>query len=286
MKEFRMQRVTGAQPRRLGPTLLQQAQRGLRPVVMAVAVYLGLSPRPCGAWGNLLLMDAPPALASWAAGGSVWSLPRYPGAASNQATLLPALEWRDARGLFASTDSGLGWNLSPSPQTPYGVRLWPQLGRRAADVPAGIGAVGPRLQAELYANHQPLEALLLQGGVLVGAGQEHDGVQVELGATSGLPLGADLLGVGMSATWANSAYRRSYFGISAAQSARSGLPGYDPGGGWTDCSLTVSLEHRFSAHWRLDVQAYRVLYSPGIGQSPLVASRRPQAVTASVWHDF
>lgn len=250
------------------------------------AAFLGAMPQHCRAWGNLLLLDAPPQQTAWSAGASVWSLPKFPGAAQNQISALPAFEWRDEKGRFISTDAGIGWNLSPRMDTQYGVRLWPQLGRRGRDVPAGIGAVGPRLQAEAFANHAPFEALLLQSGLLLGAGQRHDGAQLELGLTSGLPIGQDLLGIGVSTTWANGPYRRSYFGVSPVQSAASGLTAYDPGAGFTDRSLTLSFEHRFSAHWRFDLQAYKIWFAGRVGASPLKLSTRQRVATASIWHDF
>lgn len=244
-------------------------------------------PQPGWAWGNLLLMEAPPAATTWAAGGSVWSLPKFPGADRNQRTLLPAVEWRDEQGRFASTDLGLGWNFSPLKDSQYGLRLWPQFGRRGADVATGVGGVGPRIQAEAYANHAPFEALLLQSGLLVGSGLNRDGVQLEVGATSGIPIGPDLLGIGLSATYANAAYRRSYFGVTPAQGANSGLGAYDPGAGWTDRCLTLSFEHRFSPGWRVDVQSLAVFLSKSLSSaSPLGIRSRQQATTVSLWHDF
>ncbi len=264
-----------------------QPGRALRSTVaLPIATLFGLLPQDGRTWGNLLLLEAPPAQTAWSAGGSLWSLPKFPGAAPHQTTLLPAFEWRDHSGRFISTDSGVGWNFSRDKGTQFGARLWPHLGRRSGDVPAGVGTIGPRLQAEAYANHAPFEALLLQSGLLLGSGLHHDGAQLELGLTSGLPIGDDLLGIGLSTTWANGPYRRSYFGLAEAQSVASGLPAYDPGAGWTDRSLTLSFEHRFTPHWRFDVQSYRVWLASRITASPLNFSRGQQAATVSIWHDF
>jgi outer membrane scaffolding protein for murein synthesis (MipA/OmpV family) len=249
---------------------------------------LALCPIFAHAWGNLLLMDEPPVSPSWSVGASVWSLPTSPGADRKQATLLPAVEWRNDQGLFASTDSGVGWNVSRDKATQWGLRLWPQLGRRSGDAPRGIGGIGPKLQAEAFANHALTEALLLQSGLLLGAGEHRNGMQVEWGATSGLPLGPgpDVLAIGVSATYANGPYRRAYFGISPAQSSRSGLPGFNPGGGLADRCITLSFEHKVDAHWRVDLQAMRARLASRLQASPLGVSSRQSAATASVWHDF
>jgi outer membrane scaffolding protein for murein synthesis (MipA/OmpV family) len=121
---------------------------------------------------------------------------------------------------------------------------------------------------------------------LLGAGQHHDGQQLELGLTSGLPIGQDLLGIGLSATWANAAYRSSYFGVSPVQAANSDLAAYDPGAGWTDRSLTLSFEHRLNPHWRFVLQAYWVWFGSRVTGSPLNLSSRQRVAAASIWQDF
>jgi outer membrane scaffolding protein for murein synthesis (MipA/OmpV family) len=252
----------------------------------AAALALGCAPGAARAWGSLLLIDAAPATATFAAGPSLWSLPAYPGAGATRRVLIPGLDFYAPSGFYASTDTALGWNFSPRPAVQAGARLWPQFGARAGDVPAGIDAVGTRLQAEVYANAQVLPALLLQSGLLQGAGRRRDGTQLELGATSGLPLGDGLLGIGVAATWANRRYRESYFGISAAASAASGLPAWQLPGGWQDVSLTLSGEHRIGAGWRLDAQLVVARLLGAAAQSPLVQSRRQTGATATLWHSF
>lgn len=50
--------------------------------------------------------------------------------------------------------------------------------------------------------------LLLQSGLSWGSGRHHNGDQLELGATSGIPLGDELLGISLAATYANAAHLR------------------------------------------------------------------------------
>ena len=257
------------------------------PVALLTAVALGATHAPLArAWGNLLLIEAPPAATTFAAGPSLWRLPDYPGATRSRTSLLPGLDYASSSGVFASTDTGVGWNFSQRKSTQAGVRLWPQFGRSASDVQAGLGGIGPRLQVEAFANHAPWEVLLLQSGLLYGAGLHHDGVQMEIGATTGVPIGPDLLGIGVSATYANRAYRQSYYGVTAAQAAASGLPQQAFASGLNDTSLTVSIEHKFDGRWRLSAQWIRVLLSPSIAATPIGVGRRPQVATVSLWRDF
>ena len=255
----------------------------LRSLLASTLVFVA---RPALAWGSLLLIEPPPASGTLAIGPSVWTLPKYPGARGTTATVLPGVDGYAASGLFASTDTGLGWNLSRRADLQYGARLWPQLGRSQADTPPGLSRIGTRLQLEAFANYAPLPALLLQAGVLRGAGRHHDGTQVEIGATSGLPLGQDLLAIGLATTFANRAYRQGYLGVSAAESAASGVPAWSIGSGWHDVSLTFSAEHRLTEAWRVSGQWVTARLLGTARGSPLTASARQSAATLTLWRQL
>jgi outer membrane scaffolding protein for murein synthesis (MipA/OmpV family) len=241
---------------------------------------------PAQAAGNLLLIEAPPPKATLAMGASVWQLPQYPGAKKTDTLVLPALDWQLPNGLFVSTDTGVGWNLSSSKTVQAGVRLWPQFGRSRKDGPAGLDPIGLRIQAQGFANVQIGEVLLLQSGVLYGAGRDRDGLQVELGATSGIPIGDSLIGIGLATSWANKAWRDSYYGVTAAESRASGLAAYSPGSGTLDTSLTVSAEVKFGPAWRLSGQVVLARLNTDLSRSPVVQQRRQDLATLTLWRSF
>ena len=161
-----------------------------------------------------------------------------------------------------------------------------QPGRSQTDSPPGLTAIGARLQVQAFVNYAPLPVLLLQAGALRGAGRHHDGTQLELGATSGIPLGKDLLGIGLATTFANGAYRQGYFGVSAAESAASGLPVQSIGAGWQDVSVTFSAEHHLSKTWRLSGQWVVARLLGQARTSPLTASPRQSAATVTLWREL
>lgn len=263
------------------PVPLRRVARRI-PLLLATAASA-----PAMAGGNLVLIDAPPKTSTLAFGGAVWSLPQYPGAKKNDTLVIPAIDYYASNGVFVSTDTGVGWNLSPSKDLQAGVRLWPQFGRSRKDGPAGLPSIGWRIQPQAFANLQLGEVLLLQSGLLYGAGHDRDGLQLELGATSGIPLGGeDLLGIGLSATWANRAYRHSYFGVSAADQASSGLPAYALGAGLLDTNLTFSAEHKFGPDWRLSGQVVVSRLSGTVAQSPVVQRRQQTTATLTLWRSF
>lgn len=251
-----------------------------------VALALASAGGSALAAGNLLLLDPPPERDSFAVGGSLWNLPTYPGSRRRDRFVLPAIDWYAHNGMFVSTDNGVGWNLSRSKDWQAGFRLWPQFGRSRQDGPPGVSSIGWRVQPQAFANLMLGEVALLQSGVLYGAGRDRNGLQVELGITSGIPLGDSLIGVGLSTTWANAAYRDSYFGVSAADAQASGLTAFAAGAGMLDTALTLSGEHRFNAQWRISGQLVLSRFSATVARSPLVQERREQQGQLTLWYAF
>lgn len=252
---------------------------------LACAIAL-LAPAAAWAWGDLLLLDPPPDHTKSAAGAAVLMMPRAPGTASPRIMALPALDLAGSSGWFISTDSGVGWNLSRRADWQAGWRLWPQFGRDAAASPVGVRPIGDRLQAEWFANWAPNDAVLLQSAVLNGAGRSHNGLHAEWGVTSGVPLGGELVGVGLSVSWANGRWRNSYYGVSDAESVASGLRPWSLAGGWQDAAVTVSTEHRFDDHWRVTGQWIRARLLGRSAESPLTRARWQGGGSVSLLRDF
>lgn len=256
--------------------------RALRALALGASAAMATQAQ---AAGNLLLLEAPPRQATLAAGAGLWAMPKYPGSKDNDLLVLPALDWAHPNGLFVSTDLGVGWNLSPAKDVQAGVRLWPQFGRSRSDRP-GLEPIGLRIQGQAFANWQLGEIALLQSGVLYGAGRDRNATQVELGLTSGIPIGDDLIGIGVSASWGDKHFRQSYFGISSAESRASGLPAVSFGAGRLDTALTLSAEHKFGSHWRIGGQVVWSRLSRELARSAVVQSRSQTLATVSVFRSF
>jgi len=228
---------------------------------MRTACKLGLAccaVLSCGqvlAWGTLLWADAPPPADVLSGGLSAWAFPRSPQGQHTELRLAPAIDYRRADGWFASTESGLGRDLSHDPDWQVGARLWPQLGRDRRDVTVTLPALGPRLQTQLFANHMVGGALMLQSALSWGGAQRRDGLQAEAGLASGLPVAGGTVGLGLSVTWANGADRRAYAGA--------------PASGWSDVCWTVGFDHRFDATWHVDAQLQQAKVWGPAAQGPV-----------------
>lgn len=247
-------------------------RRGTLVAVMVLSLSSAAS-----AMNGLVLMDPPPETGlRWATGLSMWRLRTLPGDTPRQRTwVYPGLDAMAANGLFVSTDTGIGWNLSKDPGTQAGVRWSPWPGRRAAAV-----QVGTRMEQGAFLNHALGPALLLQSSVRHGAAARGDGWIGEMGVTSGLPLPAgELLGVTVGSSWANGAYRSSYAGHGASRA-----------GGWQDVQWALSYEHRFDADWRLDGQWLTARTNVHGTRTDLVLPdhrrARQQSLSLGLWRDW
>lgn len=253
-----------------------------------------LATTPALAAGSLVLLDEPPAAATWLGGVTARSWPSAPGSVERSNGLLPAFDYTSPQGAFVSTDTGVGWNLGPLLLSPeqakewqFGARLWPQFGRPKRLTPQGVDRLGSRVTTEAFANWQVLPALLLQSGFSWGSGRRHNGSQLELGATTGFPIGKDdLIGIGVAASYANAAHLRSLYGVGPNESAASGLPVWRPGSGLQDVSLAISAEHKFSADWSISGQWLNARLMDTAAHSPLTQARSQQSFTLSLWRRF
>lgn len=243
--------------------------------------------------GSLLLMDAPPTTTSWSGGLSVRQWPSAPGSRAVSDDVLPAVEVLTPNGAFVSTDLGIGWNLVPlladastAKDWQVGARLWPQFGRPKRLTPNGVDRLGSRVTTEAFANVQALPFLLLQSGLSWGSGRHHDGAQLEVGVTSGVPIGDDVIGISLAATAANAAHLRGSYGIGRGESRASGLPEWRPGAGWMDWSVALSGEHKFNERWSVSGQWLNARLVGAAAHSPLTKSANQQSVSLSLWHRF
>lgn len=256
---------------------------------LALGFVLGLvlgplSSAPALAAGTLLLIDPPPAQPTLSAGVTTRAWPAAPGASQQDHALLPAFEYRTPNGFFASTDDSIGWNVAPLlmdeagvKDWQWGARLWPQWGRPKRLAPAGAERTGTRVLGELFANVQALPFLLLQSGLSLGGGQRRDGAQLELGATTGLPLGDELIGIGLAASYANAAQLRGSFGTGTA---------WQPSRGWQDWSVAISAEHKLSENWSVSGQWLGARLLGDAARAPLTQSRFQPSYTVSLWRRF
>jgi outer membrane scaffolding protein for murein synthesis (MipA/OmpV family) len=245
------------------------------------------------------------------AGLGVLSGPRYDGAGSRKTSVVPVFQVQWSNGIFVSGMSA-GMHLSSRPSLEFGPLL--QLQPARSDAGQASGPIGPGNQLthsgfimnpevarsftgdNNLAGMDKIEARLLGGAFfnyyltpewrlasswLYGAGNDHNGAIAELGVQRlAVAMGAHhTLSFSGVVTVVNRSYNQAFFGVTPAESVRSGNDYYAPTGGLQDARISVRWNWALSPSWLVtsNLQAARLLGSAK--NSPLV--ERPTNLTVS-----
>lgn len=261
----------------------------LRLRLITFFLTLLLSDVASAAGGNILIDPAPKEGYTLAIGSSFLVAAAYPGSSRYKISTFPGVDFYSSTGLFLSTDEGFGWNISARDDLQAGFRLWAQAARNSGDSPrlTGMGKIGPRLEKGAFLNYQPYEFLVLQGSVRHGGGVKGDGLLLELGATTGLPLGERaIIGVSLGVTWANRAYSQSYFGVTEEQARYSSLPITSMQSGLQDINLGISSEYRIDRNWKLGGLLNGARLLDNAARSPITECRLQSIFSITLWRIF
>lgn len=154
----------------------------------------------------------------------------------------------EMRGLRARVD------LASDPRLSLGPVIGARLERGDVDGPVGLlPELDTAIEAGGYVGYRFGGDQLGQGSVQVELSVVHDISEVHEGllATASTSYMAvrqpdSFLSFDLQTTWADSDYTRTYFGISSADAATSGLAAYDPGAGFRDIGAGVNAGYYFS----------------------------------------
>ena len=222
----------------------------------------GLLPQSQGPWDVSL-------------GIGVAGMPTYDGAKNYRAQPVPLVSIR-YRDLILLGPSGLGINVVHW----GGLRMGPVIGygggRRQSDDPhlSGLGDIQAAVTAGAFANYT-VGHWVFGGTVRQAVTHTADGLQGNVRLTYRQVLVPDkvYLMAGPELGFANGRYERTYFGVTPAQSASSGLPEFTPHGGLKEVGLNFGLTYRWSQHVLLrSFGGVRELVDD-TGSSPIVQSR-------------
>ncbi|HEV2816447.1 MAG TPA: MipA/OmpV family protein [Allosphingosinicella sp.] len=187
-------------------------------------------------------------------GAGAQTYPKYPGADSYGINPLPIFGFRRAGSPLplSAPDDGIGlgflgrgsvFDLGPA------VRL--QNKREEDDVGAAVGDVGFTIEAGGFVQVRPAENFRLRAELRQGLGG-HDGLVGDVGADLMLSDGDTyVFSIGPRARWADGDYHAAYFGVTPAVAAATGLPAFDPDGGFYALGAMAGLTYKLGRNWGL-----------------------------------
>ncbi|WP_018607467.1 MipA/OmpV family protein [Uliginosibacterium gangwonense] len=222
-------------------------------------------------------------------GAGVADIPRYEGSDEHKVRAIPLIRgsYRSSIGKFSLGSEngapGLAWSIIDTPQLEAGLSLGMDRGRKESDSShlQGLGNVNRSPEAGIFGVYKIGAASLRLSARTALNDNGHGGSLINAGAGYRWQL-ADHLGLSTNAgfTWASTDYMQSYFGVSASQSAQSGLARYDAKSGIKDINAGLGLDYMLNLHWML-VGGYRFARLQGdAADSPIVQRRNQHSVFA------
>ncbi|WNC91817.1 MipA/OmpV family protein [Paraburkholderia sp. FT54] len=214
--------------------------------------------------------------------------PKYPGSRQLSYIPFPALDISYDDRFFSQGPDVLGVNVLRSPAYHLGAALsFDFQSRKESDDPRlhGLGNVdgGPKLK--LFADYT-WWAFTGSVALYQDIAGHQQGTTVSTDFLASAPVGGWLFSVGPGFTWANGTYTRTFFGVSAQQSAASGLPAYNTSAGVRDIHLNAMVTYDFSRHWNGSVAATFGRLEHDAANSPITEKRFELNTLASVNYKF
>jgi outer membrane scaffolding protein for murein synthesis (MipA/OmpV family) len=214
---------------------------------------------------------------------SVSSKADYSGSDAPRASVMPAVEYQWANGWFVGTNRGVGYSFSKDPTLQYGLGLGIDFGRKESATGAltGMGSMNAKVEYGAFLNYAPDRHWRLSSVLRYGSGDTGQGATANFGANYAMDIAPKWrLDLGVAATWANSQYMQSYFGVNATQSQQSGHAVYLPTSRLRDVSSSLNLSYQVTP---------KISVSGGLKASSLVGDARnspivtsPQSVSGSL----
>lgn len=243
------------------------------------------------------LAAEPPLRTSLTVGGGVDVAPRYSGSDENRVSTALVLDYSMRNGFFVSSTRGLGYGNNLG-NVDYSAALSYRTGRKdhnvdsddmndGSDYLRGMGNIkGSALGVVgLGYNFTPWLSAQLQAEVPFS--QRDNGAALHVGIVSPLYHSPkNSVTMALTSSWGTNDYMQTYYGVSAPQSAASGLTQYDAGSGIYAWSLNLDWTHNFTERWSVVADAGYTQLAGDARNSPIVQRKASPTGSLKVTYRF
>lgn len=225
-------------------------------------------------------------------GAGIAGAPRYAGADDYAIGPLLAIDWQFANGFYASSLRGIGYGRAVGP-----VYLSAALGYRGerseknrdgiggasgSTALHGMGDVKGGATAVFGASWEIVDGLVLEFSAEQPLGKRRNGRTAGIGLTGTLyQQGKDHVTLSLAANAGDRDYLQTYYGVTAAQSARSGYRQYRPKGGLYEVELGMTWRHMIDVRWAMTGTLGAVSLTRDAANSPI--TRRSRSGTGALY---
>lgn len=221
-------------------------------------------------------------------GAGLAAVPRYPGASRERVRPVPVVSVRYGGRLFFGP-LGIGVVAFRCNGFRAGPVLGFERGRSQSDDPrlAGLGDISSSVTAGLFAGYArgPLAIYATARQAITSTGNGLSGL-LQLNLRHAFVAARTLVAAGPDLEFGNDGFQRTWFGVSPAQSASSGLREYTPSAGIDRIGFHADLTYHASNHivWRAFARISEL--TGNAAQSPIVARRAQVVIGAGVAYHF
>ena len=188
---------------------------------------------------------------------------------------------------FAGTQRGIGYEVIKTKNFNAFASLFYSVGRKEGtlqDGPRfrGMGKIKPSGQVMVGFDWAPIDELLSFNSVTSVSIERGQGFTSAFGASIGFPILDTLSGsLNISTTYGDRKYAQTYYGVTAAQSARSGNAAYNAKAGFFERQVSLGLEYKINPQWSANGSLGRITRTGNAAKSPLYTRRgEPTAAIA------
>lgn len=224
-----------------------------------------------------------------AVGLSYEQVSRYAGASRSKPVFGPLVDIRYKDIAFASTAEGIGVNLLSSKSYRAGVAISYNLGRDEQDDSRlnGLGTIHPTAEFKVFG-----EYVLYPVVIRAAVRQAFSGYGGMIGDLSvympvyGSSDNTFFVMAGPALTFEDSKAAQAFFGVSAAQSASSGLPAYSARAGMRSASFGINITKLLGEHWFINGTFAAKYLADEVADSPIVLRRSEGVGGLTVGYNF
>lgn len=244
-------------------------------------------------------------------GAAIASSFDYEGGKKTVSGLVPNVNIRyktDGYGTFGIGGKGLGlsWTAIDTDAYSLGVSVGANTGRKddkdgtlfssGSKRLKGMGEIKSSADVSIFGHYTVGVPIMVQFTKNTGNGKVdakdgsfkgHGGTEISLSTEIPIPVtSAITLSISPSLNWADSKYMQTYFGVTAAQSAKSGFKQYKADGGIKSVALSLGANYQFDKNWAANVGVTFSQLQGNAGKSPLVERKGQTSVLAGVSYTF
>ncbi|MEN6437045.1 MAG: MipA/OmpV family protein [Syntrophobacter sp.] len=150
----------------------------------------------------------------------------------------------------------------------------------------GLGDIDAALGIRAFGSYM-LGPVSFRASITKYTGDQNDGLLLNLGLSLPFhPMNRLTLAPAVNVTWADDNYMQTFFGVTALQSARSGLPIFDAGAGIKDVTAGLNATYTLDQHWFLLTNAGVKLLLNDAGDSPITRESTSAVFSTIVGYHF